>query len=92
MLGALVRLAEGLDRSHGQVIKAVTAGMTKKALEIRLRTKGDAELELWAAGRHAEPLAKVLGLNVSFHAAGRRPKLTPAKPARNTRRTRVAVR
>jgi exopolyphosphatase/guanosine-5'-triphosphate,3'-diphosphate pyrophosphatase len=92
VLGALVRLAEGLDRSHGQVIKGVTAGMTKKALEIRLRTKGDAELELWAATRHAEPLAKVLGLDVSFHTAGRRPKLTPAKPARNTRRTRVAVR
>jgi hypothetical protein len=66
--------------------------MSKKTLEIRLRTKGDAELELWAAARHAEPLARVLGLDVRFHTTGRRPKLTPAKPARNTRRTRVAVR
>jgi exopolyphosphatase/guanosine-5'-triphosphate,3'-diphosphate pyrophosphatase len=92
VLGALVRLAEGLDRSHGQVIKGLTAGMSKKTLELRLRTKGDAELELWAATRHAEPLAKVLGLDVSFRTTGRRPKLTPAKPARNTRRNKVAVR
>jgi hypothetical protein len=66
--------------------------MTKKAVEILLKTKGDAELELWAANRHAEPLAAELGLDVTFRTAGRRPKLTSAKPVRNTRRTKVASR
>ena len=92
VLGALVRLAEGLDRSHGQVVKGVTASLSKKTLEIRLKTAGDAELELWAAARHAEPLADELDVKVGFQTTARRPKLTPAKPARNSQRTRVAAR
>ena len=65
-LGALVRLAEGLDRSHTQVVQSLSAKNEKDGLRIRLKTAGDAELELWAAARHAEPLAEVLERTVTF--------------------------
>jgi exopolyphosphatase / guanosine-5'-triphosphate,3'-diphosphate pyrophosphatase len=76
VLGAMVRLAEGLDRSHKQVVKKLTARATKKALDISLRTRGDAELELWAARRHALPLAEELELEIGFQPTPRR---APAK-------------
>jgi exopolyphosphatase/guanosine-5'-triphosphate,3'-diphosphate pyrophosphatase len=66
LLSALVRLAEGLDRSHGQVIKRVRASLSARALTVRLTAAADAELELWAASRHAEALGSVLGTEVVF--------------------------
>jgi len=70
VLGALVRLAEGLDRSHAQVITGIDAAAADDALVIRLRAKGDAELELWAARRHAAPLADLFETEIRFEIAG----------------------
>jgi hypothetical protein len=39
---------------------------SKKRLDVRLRTRGDAELELWAASRHAVPLAEELDVEIAF--------------------------
>jgi exopolyphosphatase/guanosine-5'-triphosphate,3'-diphosphate pyrophosphatase len=79
LLGAIVRLAEGLDRSHAQVLKKVEVTPRDGSVDIRLVAKGDAELELWAAGRHAQPLAEVLDRPVNFTLApgGRRQKNGP---------------
>src|SRR5262249_59706203 len=52
-LAAMLRLAEGLDRSHAQVVTGVDVVPRGDAYLIRLRVSGDAELELWAAQRHA---------------------------------------
>jgi len=107
ILGALVRLAEGLDRSHTQVVRGVTVTSRKDSLTLRLKTVGDAELEMWAAGRHAAPLGEVLGKAITFEAAGgkrpgrrarnedkpaRAPEFTPAKRPRNKRHATVASR
>jgi exopolyphosphatase/guanosine-5'-triphosphate,3'-diphosphate pyrophosphatase len=70
ILGALVRLAEGLDRSHAQVVRGLTGRNGGDGLAIRLKTVGDAELELWAAARHAQPLADLIGKPVTFETAG----------------------
>jgi exopolyphosphatase/guanosine-5'-triphosphate,3'-diphosphate pyrophosphatase len=113
ILAAMVRLAEGLDRSHVQVVKdltvTVTGGSKKKpkAIEVGLRTTGDAELEHWAASRHAEALAEALNVTITFapprrrtgrRTAGRaervrrlRPELTPAKRRRNRPSATVAA-
>jgi exopolyphosphatase / guanosine-5'-triphosphate,3'-diphosphate pyrophosphatase len=64
VLGALVRIAEGLDRSHAQVIDRVSIRVDKKRIRLRLRVKGDAELELWAAHRHTIPLAKLFDRDI----------------------------
>jgi exopolyphosphatase / guanosine-5'-triphosphate,3'-diphosphate pyrophosphatase len=68
VLGALLRLAEGLDRSHAQVVDHLVTERTESELIVRLQTKSDPELELWAANRHAAPLIKELGRPVRFEA------------------------
>lgn len=74
-LSAVLRLAEGLERSHTQVVSGLQVATPAKAREpltVRLRVSGDAELELWAAARHVAPLAEWLGRAVEFHVAGAR--------------------
>lgn len=70
LLGALLRLAEGLERSHAQVVAAVRvqrpAQGRRTPLRIRLRTTGDAELEVWAAHRHVTALADWLDRPILF--------------------------
>jgi len=69
-LAALLRLAEGLDRSHLQPIEAVTVHDRGEDYLIQLRSGGDAELELWAARRHADPLERLLGRAIRFEVTG----------------------
>ncbi|HYN07593.1 MAG TPA: Ppx/GppA phosphatase family protein [Vicinamibacterales bacterium] len=76
LLGALVRLAEGLDRSHAQVVTGLSVAEDDTGLIITLHTKGDAELELWAAHRHAEPLSEILETPIRFEAAAPTPAST----------------
>ncbi len=81
VLGAIVRLAEGLDRSHAQVVadlKVVTT--TDDGMVITLHASGDAELELWAAHRHAAPLAALFENEIRFEVA-------PAAPGRSKKDT-----
>ena len=69
-LSAIVRLAEGLDRSHAQALAGVDLYPRGDDYLARLRTAGDAELELWAAHRHVAPLEELLGKPVRFEVAG----------------------
>jgi exopolyphosphatase/guanosine-5'-triphosphate,3'-diphosphate pyrophosphatase len=66
VLAALLRLAEGLDRSHAQAVTGLDVRAGRPGCLIRLHTTGDAELEVWAAHRHAAPLAAVVGGDVRF--------------------------
>jgi len=73
-LAAMLRLAEGLDRSHAQIVTALDVVPKGNEYVIRLKAAGDAELELWAAHRHGEPLEKVLQRPLRFEVSGRRKK------------------
>ena len=68
-LSAMVRLAEGLDRSHSQALAGIDLYPRADDYLARLRTSGDAELEVWAAHRHVAPLEKVLGKPIRFEVA-----------------------
>jgi exopolyphosphatase/guanosine-5'-triphosphate,3'-diphosphate pyrophosphatase len=70
-LAAMLRLAEGLDRSHAQVVTALDVVPRGNAYLIRLRAAGDAELELWAAHRHGTELERVLNRPLRFDVSGR---------------------
>jgi exopolyphosphatase/guanosine-5'-triphosphate,3'-diphosphate pyrophosphatase len=59
-LSAILRLAESLDRSHAQTISGVELHDRGQDALLQLRTKTDAELELWAANRHAVPFERLL--------------------------------
>ena len=66
VLSAMVRLAEGLDRSHAQALSGLDIYPRADDYLVRLRTTGDAELELWAAHRHVAPLEDILGKPLRF--------------------------
>jgi exopolyphosphatase / guanosine-5'-triphosphate,3'-diphosphate pyrophosphatase len=69
-LSAMLRLAEGLDRSHAQALAGIDLFPRGDDYLARLRATGDAELELWAAHRHVGPLERVLDKPVRFEIAG----------------------
>jgi exopolyphosphatase/guanosine-5'-triphosphate,3'-diphosphate pyrophosphatase len=69
-LAAMVRLAEGLDRSHAQALEGIDLYPRGDDYLARLRTTGDAELELWSAHRHVAPFEALLGKPVRFEVAG----------------------
>jgi exopolyphosphatase/guanosine-5'-triphosphate,3'-diphosphate pyrophosphatase len=69
ILSAMVRLAEGLDRSHAQALTGIDLYPRADDYLARLRATGDAELELWAAHRHVAPLEDLLGKPVRFEVA-----------------------
>ena len=79
-LAAILRLAESLDRSHAQTITGLELHDRGDDDLLQLRTTGDAELELWAAARHATPFERLTGkplrLEVSGHAYAEQPDTT----------------
>ena len=66
VLGAIVRLAEGLDRSHAQAVAGIDLLPHGEEYLARLRARGDVELELWAAHRHVAPLERELDSTIRF--------------------------
>ena len=70
LLGAIARLAEGLDRSHAQVVAGVRVRHTGGRVTLSLKASGDAELELWAAERQAAALAEELECEIRCEIAG----------------------
>src|SRR3954454_18847438 len=79
-LSAILRLAESLDRSHAQTITGLELHDRGDDDLLQLRTSGDAELELWAAARHAAPFERLTGkplrLEVGGHAYAEQPDAT----------------
>jgi exopolyphosphatase/guanosine-5'-triphosphate,3'-diphosphate pyrophosphatase len=68
VLSACLRLAEGLDRSHEQVLASLRLADRGDDYLVQLRTGGDTELELWAATRHAGAFEDMVGKPVHFEA------------------------
>jgi exopolyphosphatase / guanosine-5'-triphosphate,3'-diphosphate pyrophosphatase len=60
VLASILRVAESLDRSHGQVVSGLELREDGKDVLLQLRTRGDAELELWATNRHLQPFERIL--------------------------------
>jgi exopolyphosphatase / guanosine-5'-triphosphate,3'-diphosphate pyrophosphatase len=60
-LAAMLRLAEGLDRSHSQPVASLELHDRGEDGLLQLRATGDAELELWAAARHAAEFERLIG-------------------------------
>jgi exopolyphosphatase/guanosine-5'-triphosphate,3'-diphosphate pyrophosphatase len=73
-LAAILRLAEGLDRSHSQPIAGLELHDRGEDALLQVRAAGDAELELWAANRHAAAFERLIGkplhVEVGANAAG----------------------
>jgi exopolyphosphatase/guanosine-5'-triphosphate,3'-diphosphate pyrophosphatase len=69
-LSALLRVADGLDRSHYGVVRDVVARVRNGRVTLSLATDGaDAAIEMWEAGRRADLLREVMGMEVAFRVA-----------------------
>lgn len=64
VLAGIVRVADGLDRSHHQVVDRVQVLIGERSITLRAITRDDAELELWGAARKVGLLERVLGRDV----------------------------
>jgi hypothetical protein len=69
VLASILRVAESLDRSHGQVITALELLDEGRDARLTITTGGDAELEVWATGRHLRPFERILGKPVRLAVA-----------------------
>lgn len=59
-LAAILRVADGLDRSHYQNVHDVRTVVRKGIVEIQIRTQGDPELEIWGAMRKRELFERLM--------------------------------
>lgn len=69
MLSAMLRIADGLDRSHFSIIQSIHVTLGRKAT-LALRVSGDSELEVWTAQARADLFEKVFGREVAFSVRG----------------------
>ncbi len=88
-MGAILRLAEALDRSRHGTIRGLTVHANAEQVLIELEGRGDAELEMWAANRQLAPLERVIDRPVRLQVRivedqdpPARPVPAPAKPRR----------
>ena len=69
-LAAILRVADGLDRGRRGVVAAVSAQITDNIVLLRVRTDGDAELELWAARRRRDLFERVFDRELEVVVSG----------------------
>ncbi|MEM1043796.1 MAG: Ppx/GppA phosphatase family protein [Bacteroidota bacterium] len=67
-LAALLRLANGLDRSHFQNVIHFDAALADGELYLDVQTKADPQLDIWAARRGAGLFERTFGLPVVVRA------------------------
>jgi exopolyphosphatase/guanosine-5'-triphosphate,3'-diphosphate pyrophosphatase len=67
-LAALLRLAEGLDRSHYQNIDNVAVTYDDETLTLTLAARNDPELDVWGTLQHRDLFESVYGLQVNVEA------------------------
>ena len=61
-LAAILRLADGLDRTHFRAVRGLAAELDDERLLVRIDgAGGDVDLELWAGERRADLLSRLLG-------------------------------
>lgn len=65
-LGALLRVADALDREHLQRVSTVTARVDEKHLELQVEGQGDLLLEQWALRKKARMFESVFGRSVRY--------------------------
>jgi exopolyphosphatase/guanosine-5'-triphosphate,3'-diphosphate pyrophosphatase len=98
-LSAMLRIAEGFDRSHYQLVRGVTVRRRGERIILVADAKRQAQLEVWAGRRRATDLARLIGLSVGVAAAGAdaaasagiRRSAATTPPARSKRGARAAL-
>jgi exopolyphosphatase / guanosine-5'-triphosphate,3'-diphosphate pyrophosphatase len=66
---ALLRMSDGLDRSHSSVIHDLRCRIDGKEVRCILTARSDAELEIWGARRKRKWFEKVFNKSITFEVA-----------------------
>ncbi len=67
-LSGLLRVADGLDRSHYQNVQEIEIDNQKEKVILHISTMGDPELEIWGAERKSKLFEKVTGKKLEIYA------------------------
>jgi exopolyphosphatase/guanosine-5'-triphosphate,3'-diphosphate pyrophosphatase len=81
LFGAILRLAESLDRSRHGTIRGLSVNTRDDQVLVELEGRGDAELEMWAANRQLVPLEREIGRTVRLQVRIVEEHELAAKPA-----------
>ena len=65
-LSAVLRVADGLDRSHRSVVETLDIAWNLSRLEIGLTVRGNTDVEVWAAECKKSLLEEVVGARVAI--------------------------
>lgn len=65
-LSAIIRVADGLDRSHYQNVRELDVELTKDELILKIKTMDEPHLEIWGAKRKSHLMKEVLGRQLSI--------------------------
>jgi exopolyphosphatase/guanosine-5'-triphosphate,3'-diphosphate pyrophosphatase len=79
ILAAILRIADGLDRSHFSVVRQVQCRLNGKGVAIEVTPSSDPELEIWGANKKKELFEEIFGRSVALTARPVR-KLKLVKP------------
>ena len=66
---AILRIADGLDRSHSRVVTDLKCRIGKRRVKVLITGRGDIELELWAARRKTDLFLRVFDRVITFRVA-----------------------
>ena len=90
ILASILRVAESLERSHAQVVSGIEVQDRGADYLLLVHASDDAELEAWTAGRHLQPLERLLRKPIRLEVAAadalpvgslsaRRPRISRAR-------------
>jgi exopolyphosphatase/guanosine-5'-triphosphate,3'-diphosphate pyrophosphatase len=65
-LAAILRIADGLDRSHRSVVTGVGCKVSRKTVTFQVESAGECDLEIWSAERKALWFAEAFNVAVRF--------------------------
>ncbi|WP_300439612.1 Ppx/GppA phosphatase family protein [Christiangramia sp.] len=70
-LSALLRVADGLDRSHYQNVQTLEVQNEAEKVKFHITTMGDPELEIWGAERKSKLFEKVTGKKLEIYSVNK---------------------
>jgi exopolyphosphatase/guanosine-5'-triphosphate,3'-diphosphate pyrophosphatase len=65
-LGALLRIAEYLERSRGQVVESLHVEISEDSIKVHVQAAGDVTVEVWDANRRTRLFKKAYGKDIEI--------------------------
>jgi exopolyphosphatase / guanosine-5'-triphosphate,3'-diphosphate pyrophosphatase len=70
-LAAILRIADGLDRTHAQAVQSITLERNRAKMRFILLGSAEPTVDIWGAERKSRLFRRVFGLKPSFEWSGR---------------------